>query len=398
MFVEIENLKNVTESEFAALKDKVVGFEIEKDTDLEWLLTQAEEFCSWRAVRNALFKSIQIAEGKDKKLDRGAIPDILSSALAVSFDSNIGHDFTEDWELRYETYHDAVERVPFDIELLNKITRGGAPKKTLTVFMGATGIGKTMVMCHLTSANLTMGKNVLYLTMEMGEVGEPSISQRIDANLLDTSIDDLMLLPFDTYKNRIEIMRQKIIGKLIIKQYPMGSPSVNNFKFLMRELKLKKGFVPDVVYVDYINICASARMKRDEGSYFYIKSITEELCGFAQEYNLPVISATQLNRKGSESSEPTKTDVAESYGLTNPADLIIAITQSDIMRPLNQFQFIQVKNRYGDEDRPRKFVVGVDKSKARLYNVDQIAQTLDQGTNVVKQKFGFDKDAFLNFK
>ena len=399
LFVNLGAVTTLNESEYQLLQKKIDDLSIEDDTDSNWLLDKTEEFCSDQAIKNALFKSIQIWEGKDKKLDKGSIPQILSDALAVSFDTNIGHDFTEDWELRYEKYHNKLERVPFGIHMLDKVSEAGAAKRTLTIFMGATGIGKTIVLCSLASSNLTLGKNVLYITLEMGEVGVPSISHRIDANLLDTPTTDLMILPLSTYKSRIERMREKIKGKLIIKEYPMSTANVNNFRFLLNELKLKSGFVPDIIYIDYINICTSVRVKQTEGSYGYIKAITEEFVGLAQQQNVPLISATQLNRQGSASSEPTMTDVAESYGLTHPADMIMAITQNADMKALNQYQIIQVKNRFRDENENRKFVIGVDKSKMRLYDVEQSAQNLSGDMDKPKpSKFGFQKEAFSNFK
>ena len=399
LWIELGNLKSLTESEFTAIKEKIDAFVMDEDTDPDWLLGETEQFCSWAAITNALFKSIQIIEGKDKKLDSGAIPEILSDALSVSFDTNIGHDFKKDWELRYEKYHNKLERIPFGIHMLDKVSEGGAGKRTLTVFMGATGIGKTIVLCSLAASNMTLGKNVLYITLEMGEVGVPSISHRIDANLLDTPTTDLNIIPLSTYKSRVERMKEKVKGTLIIKEYPMSSVNVNNFRFLLNELKLKNGFVPDIIYIDYINICTSVRVKQTEGSYGYIKAITEEFVGLAQQQNVPVITATQLNRKGSESSEPTKADVAESYGLTHPADLIIAITQNEDMKALNQFQFIQIKNRFRDENENRKFVVGIDKSKMRLYDVEQTAQNLEGSEKPTKEsKFGFHKEMFSNFK
>jgi len=403
--IDLTNAPGLNELEFTSARSKIEKLSINEDTDLEWLVDKTEEFCKEQAITNALRQAIMIVDGKEKVLDKGAIPQLLSEALAVSFNTDVGHDFVEDWELRYEKYHDHLERIPFDIELLNRISRGGLPKKTLTVFMGATGVGKTIVLCHLASANLALGKNVLYITLEMGEVGEPSISQRIDANLLDTSIEDLIILPFDTYKRRVARMKEKITGKMIIKEYPTGSASVNHFKFLLNELKLKKGFVPDVIYIDYINICASARMKRSDktGSYEYIKSISEELRALATETTSPVITATQFNRKGSESSSPNKEDVAESYGLTHTADMLLAITQSADLKPLNQFQIIQLKNRYRDENLDRSFFVGVDKSKMRLYDAEESAQPNSQQP-VIKTKPGFNYDvmkgvnAFKDFK
>jgi len=401
LLIDLSKINGLNESEYKSIRTKIEKLSINNETDPQWLLDQTEEFCSSRAIKNALIKSIQIVEGKEKQLSEGAIPSILSDALAVSFDSHIGHNFNEDWELRYEKYHDHLERIPYDIEILNTVSCGGAGKRTLTVFMGATGIGKTIVLCSLASGNLTLGKNVLYITLEMGEVGEPSISQRIDANLLDTETEELKIIPYSTYQKRIAKMLEKIKGKLFIKEYPMSTANVGNFRFLLNELKLKKNFVPDIVYVDYINICTSIRVKQNEGSYGYIKAIAEELVGFAQENNLPVITATQLNRKGSESSEPTKADVAESYGLLYPATMIFAITQSKEMKALNQFQIIQLKNRFRDEDQNRKFVIGINKSKMRLYDVEQSAQ--DDLTSDIneKPKYEFNMlkgDAFKDFK
>ena len=399
LYIDSVNVSDISEQEFKEIQQRIDDLKIDDGTDLQWLLDQTEEFCSWQAIKNALFQSIRIVEGKDDaKFNKGAIPALLSDALAVSFDTNIGHDFIENWEERFESYHHPEERIPFDIDLLNEITKDGFPRSSLNVLLASTGVGKTLVMCHMAACNLMASRNVLYISLEMGAVGDPSISQRIDANLLDTPLSELMILPHSTYEKRIQRIRDKTKGKLIIKGYPTASAGSTHFKIFLNELKLKRGFVPDIVYVDYLNICVSSRLRygQNVGSYAYIKSIAEELRGLAQEYNIPLVTATQLNREGSRSSDAGLEHTSESWGLPATADFMAAIISNDHLASLNQYLFKQLKNRYADLNRYSRFIVGVDKEKMRLYNVENSGQEDLIGS---KSKSQYDpKGDFLDFK
>ena len=339
----------------------------------QWLLDKTEEFCQEKAIYNAMQDSIEILNNKGGKKTKGAIPQILSDALAISFDPNIGHDYLEDAQLRFDFYHNITERVPFDLEFFNKITNGGFPKKSLSIVMAGIHAGKSLFMNHCASFCLTQGKNVLYITLEMSE---EAISQRIDANLLNITLTDLMTIPEDEYIKRINKLKAKTTGKLIVKEYPTTSGSVLHFKALLNELFLKKGFVPDIIFVDYINICASARYTtgNNVSSYERIKAIAEELRGLAFEVNLPIVSATQVTRQGFNSSDPDMTDVAESFGLPATADFLVVMTRTEEMDKLNQVMFTQLKNRFSDFNTNKRFAVGIDTNKFRLYDVAPSAQ------------------------
>lgn len=354
--------------------------EIDRDSKEDWLIDQSEKFCQEKALLNALQKSISIFKGTDKSQAKGAIPDILQQALGVCFDASIGHDFMEDADLRYELYHRVEQKIPFDLEYLNKITKGGLSRKTLTVLIASTGVGKTAAMCHMAAANLAMGKNVLYITLEMGEAGDPSISERIEANLLDVAIDDLLNLPKKNYDEKFAKLKGRIDpkAKLIIKEYPTATAGSGTFRALIDELRIKKNFVPDIIYVDYLNICISTRFKGEKGvnSYTYIKSIAEELRGIAVQYDVPVVSATQTNRAGYNNSDIDLTETSESIGLPMTVDLMFALYQSEELARLGQIMVKQLKNRYTDKNNDAKFVIGIDKPKMRLYNVEASAQTL----------------------
>ena len=409
--IDLSNRVGTPENVFKSSKDIVESLSFDKDTQVEWLVTQTEKFCQEKAVYNAIMSSIQILDDRDGKISKGAIPQILSDALGVSFDTNIGHDFIEDADARYEFYHTKENRIPFDLDYLNKITGGGLPNKTLNIILAGTGVGKSLMMCHMSAANLMVGKNVLYITMEMAE---ERISERVDANLLDVPLDQLKVIPKDIYDKKMDKIRKKTQGKLIVKEYPTASVGSANFRHLLNELKLKKKFVPDIIYIDYLNICTSSRIKHGAqvNSYTLIKAIAEELRGLAVEFNVPVVSATQTTRSGYSSSDLELGDTSESFGLPATADFMFGISTSEKLDELGQIMVKQLKNRYGDPSTNRRFVVGVDRSRMRLYDVEQSAQddimedrpvmdnghfmTEDTERNKPRQKFT--KDVFAGFK
>lgn len=337
--------------------------------NFEWLVSSSEKFCKDAAVVNALMESIHIIDGDSKDFNKDAIPTILSDALAVSFDTNIGHDYFNDASSRYDSYILDEDRIPFDIDILNKITRGGLPGKSLTLFLGGTGTGKTHVMCHLTTSYLKNSKNVLYITLEMSE---EKIGERIDANVVNTNIGELKIIGKDNFITRIDSLHKKTQGKLVIKEYPMHSASAANFKALIDELKIKKNFIPDVVVIDYLGICASSRHKssRNINSNSYYQSVAEELRALGQYYNIPVISSVQTNRSGSTNSDLGLTDIADSFGICMTGDLVLGIITNDELASLNQIMLTVLKNRYNSLDYYKKFLVGVDRAKMRLFNLE----------------------------
>ena len=341
------------------------------DTPDEWLIDSTEKWCKDRAVYNGVMNSIAIIQ--DKNGNSGEIPDILREALSVSFDSNIGHDFIEDWDSRYDFMHTEEERVPFDLELMNKISKGGLPNKTLNIVMAGTGVGKSLFMCHCASASLLQGKNVLYITMEMAE---EKIAERIDANLLDISLHDLQDLPKMMYEKKITRVREKTKGKLIIKEYPTATAHSGHFRHLLQELDLKRDFKPEIIFIDYLNICSSFRVRpgSNVNTYSYIKSIAEELRGLAVEFDVPIMSATQTNRTGFVSTDVGLEDTSESFGLPATADFMFALISTEEMQELDQVMVKQLKNRYNDPTYHKRFVLGVDRSKMRLYDCEQSAQ------------------------
>jgi replicative DNA helicase len=351
--------------------------EIEKTasekSQVQWLVDKTEKFCQEKAIYNAVLGSISILDGKDKTNDKGSIPKILSDALAVSFDNSVGHDYLENSDERYDFYHRKEERIPFDLEYFNKITKGGLPAKTLNVALAGTGVGKSLFMCHVAASCLSLGKNVLYITLEMAE---EKIAERIDANLLNVTVDELIELPKDLYDKKINRIKDKVVGKLIIKEYPTASASVTHFRTLLNELNLKKSFVPDIIFVDYLNICCSSRIKPGSNinSYTYVKSIAEELRGLAVEFNVPIVSATQTTRSGFTSSDPGLEDTSESFGLPATADMMFALVSSEELEELGQIMVKQLKNRYSDPTQFKRFALGIDRSKMRLYDVEQSAQ------------------------
>ena len=378
--IEVENRTDLTAEEVKNI------YEISKELndspiDNQWLLDTTEKWCRDRAIYLALMESIHIADGNDEKRNRDAIPSILSDALAVSFDNNIGHDYILNSDDRYEYYHRTEDKIPFDLEYFNKITKGGLPNKTLNIALAGTGVGKSLFMCHFASSVLLQGKNVLYITLEMAE---EKIAERIDANLLNTAIQNLSELPKPMFDKKVAKIAKKTQGQLIIKEYPTAAAHSGHFKALLNELALKKSFKPDIIFVDYLNICASSRYRTGSNvnSYSYIKAIAEELRGLAVEANVPIISATQTTRSGYGSSDVDLTDTSESFGLPATADLMFALISTEELETLNQIMVKQLKNRYNDPTIYKRFVIGIDRAKMRLYDCEQKAQDdiLDSGS------------------
>ena len=367
--VDIQQRTGVDEKTIASALELVQSFEtIAVD---QWLVDQTESFCQDKAIYNAIMSGISIIEKKPD--DKGQLPGLLQEALQVSFDNSVGHDFIEDADDRHAFYHQVEQRVPFDLDMMNKITKGGLPNKTLNIVMAGTGVGKSLFMCHCAAANMLESKNVLYITMEMAE---ERIAERIDANLLDVTMEELTVLPKSAYDKKMDRLKKKCTGKLIVKEYPTASANANHFRHLIQELRTKRNFKPDVIYIDYLNICSSFRIRggTNAGSYAIVKAIAEELRGLAVEHDVPIISATQTNRSGFSSSDIGLEDTSESFGLPATADFMLAISQTEELEQLNQYMVKQLKNRYADPGFHRRFVVGVDKSKMRLFDVEQAAQ------------------------
>ena len=372
LLIELDNNTKVSDENFSKCSEMISELNPDPDTDKEWLIEKTEKFCQEKAIYNAIMESISIIDGKEKR-DTGSIPELLSDALSVSFDPSIGHDFIDDSDSRWDFYHRVEERIPFDLDYLNKITKGGVPKKSLNIILAGTGVGKSLAMCHMASANLLDGKNVLYVTMEMAE---EKIAERIDANLLNVSLEDLANLPKQMYDRKLDRVKGKTSGKLIVKEYPTASAHVGHFRHLLNELRLKRQFLPDIIYVDYLNICMSHRIRTGSNvnSYTLVKSIAEELRGLAVEKNVPIISATQTTRSGYTSSDVGLEDTSESFGLPATADFMVALISTEELEDLNQIMVKQLKNRYNDPTIHKRFVVGVDRAKMRLYDVEQSAQ------------------------
>ena len=377
--IEIEKRNDINETSFKELVHLVSNL-TEEPQEFEWLCNTTEKWCKERAIYLALMESIQIADGQDDKKSPDAIPSILSDALSVSFDNHVGHDYLQDYEERYELYHKKESKIEFDLEYFNKITKGGLPNKTLNIALAGTGVGKSLFMCHMASSCLLQNKNVLYITMEMAE---EKIAERIDANLLNVNIQDITELPKQTFETKVNNLSQKTQGTLIIKEYPTASAHSGHFKSLLNELALKKSFRPDIIFIDYLNICASSRYRGNStvNSYSYIKAIAEELRGLAVEANVPIVSATQTTRSGYGSSDVELTDTSESFGLPATADLMFALISTDELEELGQIMVKQLKNRYNDLSIFKRFVVGIDRAKMRLYDCEQSAQDdiLDKG-------------------
>ena len=382
LIIELQESSNMSNEQFQMSMDIVPQLFTQEKIDHDWLIDATEKWCQDRAIHNAIMESITIIDGKHDSLTKGALPDLLSKALGVGFDNAVGHDYVENAEQRYEFYHTEEDRIPFDIEYFNKITKGGVPNKTLNICLAGTGVGKSLFMCHVGAAALVEGKNVLYITMEMAE---ERIAERIDANLLNVPIDQLENMSKDMFTTKVADLARKTTGKLIVKEYPTGSAHAGHFRGLLNELKLKKQFEPDIIFVDYLNICASSRMKAMGGSinsYTYIKSIAEELRGLAVEYNVPIFSATQTTRSGFSNSDVGLEDTSESFGLPATADLMFALISTEELEKDGQIMVKQLKNRYNDPTQHKRFVIGVDRSKMRLFDVDINEQTLVDDTPV----------------
>jgi len=372
--IDLNDVGGLSDDQFKLAKEVVSGLDKSEDRDVAWLVDNTEKFCKDKALYNALMQSIQIVDdSKKNSISVGSIPQILTDALGVSFDSHIGHDFLNDAAERYEFYHRKEVRIGFDLDFFNKITQGGLPRKTLNIALAGTGVGKSLFMCHNAAQNLMSGQNVLYITLEMAE---ERIAERIDANLLGVTLDDLKDLPQAIYYKLVGKVKERAKGKLIVKEYPTACAGSANFRHLLNELKIKKNFIPDIIYIDYLNICASSRIKpgSNVNSYTYIKAIAEELRGLAVEFNVPIVSATQTNRSGFSNSDVGLEDTSESFGLPATADFMFALITSEELRQLNQIMVKQLKNRYGDPSVHTRFVIGVDYSKMRLYNVEASAQ------------------------
>jgi len=399
LVIEIDKRVNLTDDQHKKTVALVKSITIDPEvSDTKWLIDATEDFCQEKAIYNGIMQSIQILDDKNKnnaeKLDKGSIPKILADALSVSFDNHIGHDFIDDAETRYDFYHKVERRIPFDLDYLNRITKGGLAEKSLNIVLAGTGVGKSLFMCHCAAANLTMGKNVLYITMEMAE---ERIAERIDANLMNVELDRLIGMPKETYLKKVESLREKTKGKLIIKEYPTASANVNHFNHLLNELKLKRQFIPDIIYIDYLNICSSARMKMGSSinSYTYIKAIAEELRGLAVEHKLPIVSATQTTRSGYTNSDVGLEDTSESFGLPATADLMFALISTEELADLNQIMVKQLKNRYSDPTTNKRFVIGVDRAKMKLYDAEESAQTnISDSGQIEDDKPVFDKSGF----
>lgn len=406
LYIDLQNANSINEQQYNDIKNKIGSLSIDQTTDINWLIDKTEQFCQDKAVYNAIRQSIKIIDD-NSQLTKAAIPKILQDALQVSFDTNIGHSFLDDADNRYDTYHTKEKRIDFNLEYLNKITQGGLPPKTLNCWIGSTGTGKSLVMCHMAAHNLMCNRNVLYITLEMAE---ERIAQRIDANLLDVTVSDLMSLSKNDYLKKMSKLKETTKGKLIIKEYPTASAGSSHFRHLLNELRIKKNFVPDIIYIDYLNLCTSARIKAGSqaNTYTYVKSIAEELRGLAVEFNLPIVTATQSNRSAMNASDMGLENTSDSIGLPMTVDFMMAIISTEELEELGQLMFKQLKNRYGDPSLYKRFVVGVDKSKMRLYDVDSSQQedimdgpVMDNGQfmeeDTERKKKVFDRSKFRGF-
>ena len=399
--VELSNVKGLNEDQFKETYELVESLQTDNIRSEEWMLTETEKFCQDKAIYNAIMTSIRIMDKKEKDLDKGSIPELLTQALGVSFDNSIGVEFLQDIEDRYKYYHTKQQKIPFALTFFNKITKGGFGRKTINIFLAGTGVGKSLTMCSMAADNLMMGQNVLYITMEMAEF---EIARRIDANLLDVTIQELDDMSKDSYVAKMERLKGKTKGKLIIKEYPTSSAGSGNFRHLFNELRLKKNFAPDIVYIDYLNICASSRIKNGSNvnSYSYIKAIVEELRGLAVEFNVALVTATQTTRGGYGDSDVDITDVSESFGVAHTADFMCALITSEELEGLGQLLVKQLKNRYNDLNYLRRFVLGVERAKMKLFDLEESAQNDIQDDKPVFDKTPsgdkFDKEKFKGFR
>lgn len=377
--IAIDERDNLNEEQYKQVTNLIDGLQADPNSDIDWLVDKTEKFCQDKAIYNAVRESILVLDGKHKDLDKGAIPELLSKALGVTFDGSIGHDFIADAAERFKFYHTKEDKVPFDLELFNEITKGGLSRKSLSIALAGTGVGKTLFMTHCAAANLMAGQNVLYITMEMAE---ERIAERIDANLLDLTIDQLREVPKETYAKRLKRVKDKTTGKLIVKEYPTASAGSSHFRHLLNELRLKKNFTPDIIYIDYLNICSSSRMRMgaNVNSYTMIKAIAEELRGLAVEFNVPIMSATQTTRSGYASSDLELEDTSESFGLPATADFMFGLISTEELENLGQLMVKQLKNRWGDTNYKKRFIVGIDRSKMRLFDAEESAQNLTDDT------------------
>ena len=396
--IQLDETESLSEEQYKLAIDILPNLFSEEEVNSQWLNDSTEKWCQDRALHNAIMESITIIEGKHAQLTKNALPDILSKALSVSFDNNIGHDYTENADQRFEFYHQEENKIPFDLDYFNKITDGGLPNKTLNICLAGTGVGKSLFMCHVAASCLVQGRNVLYITMEMAE---ERIAERIDANLLNVPIDQLDKMSKDMFTTKVGQLAKDTAGKLIIKEYPTGSAHSGHFRALLNELKLKKSFVPEIIFIDYLNICASSRMKSLGGainSYTYIKAIAEELRGLAVEFDVPIFSATQTNRQGYSNSDVGLEDTSESFGLPATADLMFAIVSTEELEQISQLMVKQLKNRYNDPVKYKRFMIGVDRSKMRLYDIEEAKQEqLVDDTPVFDSKKDV-PDKFKDFK
>lgn len=394
--ISIDKRKDLNESAYKEVVSLIDELKVDKDTNEQFLVNETEKFCQDKDLYNSIRKAILILDGQDRENDKGAIPKILSDSLGISFDTHIGHDFLEDYESRYEYYHRKEERLPFDIEILNKITKGGLPRKSMTVLLATTGGGKSLVKCHMAATNLMFGKNVLYITMELAE---EEVARRIDANIMDITLDEVKEVPLDIFEKRMSRYKSKTPGKLVIKEYPTGSAHSGHFRHLLNELRMKKNFVPDIVFVDYLNICASSRVKgvAAANSYTLVKSIAEEVRGLAMEFDIAVVTSSQFNRSGYDNSDVDLTNTSESMGITHTADAIFGLITSEDLESLGQIMIKQLKNRWGDLGYYRRFVVGIDRSRMKLFDLEDGAQRNIQSepTNTNNEDASiFDKSSF----
>ena len=397
--IELDQADRLSGENYTVAIDILPQLFSKEKIDEDWLIDTTEKWCQDRAIYNAIMESISIIDGKHESMTKGALPDLLSKALGVAFDTNVGHDYVDNYEDRYNFYHKEEERIAFDLEYFNKITKGGIPNKTLNIALAGTGVGKSLFMCHMASGALVDGKNVLYITMEMAE---ERIAERIDANLLNVPIDQLPNLSKDMFRTKVEDIARKTTGKLIVKEYPTGSAHAGHFRALLNELKLKRQFEPDIIFIDYLNICSSSRMKGMGGSinsYNYIKAIAEELRGLAVEFDVPVFSATQTTRSGYSNSDVGLEDTSESFGLPATADLMFALISTEELEQQGQMMVKQLKNRYNDPTQHKRFVIGVDRAKMRLFDAEDQEQTLVDDTPVFDKSEAHDQmSKFKDFK